>query len=134
MAESPMSVALQFVDAINAGNLSAMRRLMTDDHTFTDSLGNNFSGADGMIAAWERFFQAWPGYRIRIDHALGDLVSAALFGRAEGNRREGDEVADGGWSVAAAWLAKIEAGRVRHWSVFCDTGWARPSDVESEDR
>jgi limonene-1,2-epoxide hydrolase len=130
MAESPMSVALQFVDAINAGDLTALRGLMTEDHTFTDALGNRFSGADQIITGWQRFLHAYPGYRIRIDHALGDAIFTALFGRAEGGWCVEERIVPGSWSVTAAWLAEIEAGRVKQWRVFCDTGWASPPAIE----
>jgi limonene-1,2-epoxide hydrolase len=134
MAESPMSVALQFVDAINTGDLAAMRRLLSEDHTFTDSLSKSFSGADDMIAGWQRFFRAYPGYHIRIDHAVADPICVALYGRAEGKWLLGEEPSLASWSVAAAWLAEIEAGRVKHWSVFCDTGWTRPPSEKSDNR
>ncbi len=126
MADLPMRVAVAFVEAINAADLEAMRGLMTDNHTFTDALGNSFSGADEMIAGWRHFLHAYPGYRIRVDHGFADASWAALYGRAEGKWRIGDRVLPGHWSVASAWLAEIEAGRVRRWRVYCDTGWVEP--------
>jgi hypothetical protein len=35
-------------------------------------------------------------------------------------------VLPGSWSVAAAWLAEVEGGKVKKWSVYCDTSWAKP--------
>jgi len=130
MADLPMSVAVAFVEAISAADLSAMRGLMSDDHTFTDALGNSFSGADRMMDAWQHFLHAYPGYRIRVDHGFSDSTSAALFGRAEGKWRVHDRILPGRWSVASAWLAEVEAGRITKWRVFCDTGWVDPPPLE----
>ena len=62
MPASPAEVASAFVAAINAADLTALRALMTDDHTFTDARGMTFSGADKMIAGWQYFFRAYPDY------------------------------------------------------------------------
>ncbi|HTV81154.1 MAG TPA: nuclear transport factor 2 family protein [Acidobacteriaceae bacterium] len=131
MTDLPMSVAVAFVEAINAADLTALRRLMTNDHTFTDALGNSFSGADPIIAGWQHFLRAYPDYHIQIHHVFSDSIYAALFGRAEGKWRVGENVLPGSWSVAAAWLAEVEEGRVKKWRVFCDTSWASPPVLES---
>ena len=134
MTISPLNVALAFVEAINAADLTALRRLMTEDHVFTDALGSSFSGADQMIAGWQQFLRMFPGYRIQVDHSFADAGSVALFGRAEGKWRVGDRILPGSWSVAAAWLAEVDDGHVKQWRVFCDTGWASPPSVEREGR
>jgi hypothetical protein len=50
----------------------------------------------------------------------------ALFGEAGGNYKVEDRVLPESWSVTAAWLAEVEDGKVKKWSVYCDTGWATP--------
>ena len=134
MADTPMSVAIAFVEAINAADLSALRRLMTEDHTFIDTLGNHFSGADQMIVGWQNFFLAYPDYRIQIRHAFADGMFAGIFGHGEGKWRVDKKILPGSWSVATAWLAEIEAGQVKTWRVFGDTGWAAPPGASYKDR
>jgi limonene-1,2-epoxide hydrolase len=126
MLESPIDVAGAFVKAINQEDLTALRAAMTEDHTFTDSRGNSFSGAEKMIAGWKYFFNAYPGYWIRVDSAFVDGARVALFGEAGGNYKVEDRILPENWSVAAAWLAEVEAGKVKKWTVYCDTGWATP--------
>lgn len=128
MPDTPLEAALAFVVAINAGDLTALRDLMTEDHTFTDPLGNNFSGAEAMISGWRDFLHAFPEYRIDIRHTVSDAIFVGLFGRASGKRRTGASVSAESWSVSAAWLVEVESGRVRHWTVFCDTSWANPAE------
>lgn len=129
MAASPLEVALAFVDAINRADAVAIRAAMTDDHTFTDALGHSFSGAEMMTQGWQGFFKAFPGYWIRIDQSFADGAQVALFGEAGGRWRIGDRTSDETWKVAAAWFADVEDGKVRRWSVFSDTGWAKPPET-----
>jgi SnoaL-like domain len=129
--ETPMptpseTTTLAFVAAINAADLGALRTLMTQDHTFTDARGNRFSGAETMLAGWQHFLHAYPNYRITIQQTFHSANQVALFGQASGNWRVDDRVLPQSWSVSAAWLADITTGKVRTWSVFCDTSWASP--------
>ena len=126
MPNSPIDVAFAFIAAINAGDANALRSLMTEDHTFTDAMGNSFSGAEKMFSGWQHFFHAYPNYRINIKQSFADGNKVALFGDAEGGWRVNNEVLQQRWKVSAAWLAQVEAGKIRQWSVFCDTGWASP--------
>ncbi len=126
MPASPLDVVSVFVAAINNEDLAAMRAAMTDDHTFTDALGRSYSGAEQMIAGWKSFFDAYPGYSIQFDAAFADEFRVALFGKASGMWKVEDPLRPETWSVPAAWLAEIEAGKVKKWSVYCDTGWVHP--------
>lgn len=124
MPESPIDVAGAFVKAINQEDLTAMRAAMTEDHTFTDAQGKTYSGAEKMISGWKHFFDAYPGYWIRVGAAFVDGCRVALFGEAGGKWKIEDRVLPESWSVTAAWLAEVENGKVKKWSVFCDTKWA----------
>jgi ketosteroid isomerase-like protein len=126
MRDEPKAIAHSFVAAINSGDANAVRSLMTEDHTFVDALGNAFSGADKMRSGWLQFFRAYPDYRISVSHTFVEGSHVALFGEAAGRWRVADEILPETWKVAAAWLAVVEAGKIKHWSVFCDTSWAKP--------
>ena len=123
---TPEAIALNFVAAINAADLTTLRELMTGDHTFTDARSLSFTGADKMIAGWQYFFQAFPNYRIHIDHTFTQANRVALFGHAQGGWRIDGKILPGNWRVNAAWLAEIADSKVHHWTVFCDTAWAAP--------
>jgi hypothetical protein len=102
MPKSPSKVAQAFVTAINAADISTLRTLMTDSHTFTDALGNSFSGADKMQLGWQHFFHTYPSYRVNITHSLAEKNHAALFGNATGGWRVNDIVLPQRWTVSAA--------------------------------
>jgi limonene-1,2-epoxide hydrolase len=126
MPDSPIDVACAFVKAINQEDWPALRATMTEDHTFTDALGRTYSGAEKMIAGWKHFLDAYPEYWIRVGTALVDGARVALFGEVGGKWKVEDQVLPERWSVTAAWLAEVEGGKVKKWSVYCDTGWATP--------
>ena len=84
-----------------------------------------------MILGWRSFFEAIPEYWIRVDTALAAGTKVALFGEAGGGWRVDNRVLDEKWSVSAAWLAEVEAGKVRNWRVYCDTGWAKPPSAKT---
>jgi hypothetical protein len=79
-----------------------------------------------MVSGWQHFFHAYPNYRITIEHSFAEESQVALFGIAEGGWRVNDTVLPQPWKVRAAWLAEINAGKIKRWNVFCDTGWAKP--------
>ena len=126
MPKSPHDAAQAFVTAINAADISALRALMTDSHTFTDARGNSFSGADKMQLGWQHFFHAYPGYQITITYTFAEENRAALFGNATGGWRINDTNHPQRWTVSAAWLAEVENEKISHWTVFCYTNWVNP--------
>jgi ketosteroid isomerase-like protein len=134
MPAAPADAAHAFVAAINAADPAALRALMTEDHTFTDALGNRFSGAETIVQGWRYFLHAFPGYWIRIDRTIGDEGDVALFGAAGDGWRAGERVLPQSWKVAAAWFAQVESGRIRSWSVFCDTSWGKPPEESEKPR
>ena len=132
MARLPLEVVGSFISAINGRDLSALRSLMTEDHVFIDARGTRYSGAQTMIDNWQNFFYAYPQYWISIDSNFADGKRVALFGTAGGKWRVDGHVIPGSWEVTAAWVAEVENGKVRRWSVTCDTGWATPPQPKTE--
>ena len=56
-----VTIALAFIDAINAHNIDKICDLMTDDHVFVDSMDNKTSGKTTMKHAWIAYFELFPG-------------------------------------------------------------------------
>jgi ketosteroid isomerase-like protein len=79
-----------------------------------------------MLQGWRYYFAAYPFYRISVAHIVAQGAAVGLFGEASGGWRVDGKVLEKRWTVRAAWLAEIEDGKVSRWSVFCDTGWAKP--------
>ena len=105
---------MQFVVAINDHDTRALSALMTPDHTFVDSLGNQVHSAPSMDAGWRNYFSMCPNYWIHIDHLMAERSMVLAVGEAGGT-------IDGvSWRAPAAWKAVVRLGKVREWRVFAD--------------
>jgi ketosteroid isomerase-like protein len=119
---SPEVVAAHgFIAAINARDPRVMARLMTENHTFIDSVGTVVSGRDTMLASWQAYWTLLPDYRIRIDTVVREGRVVAIFGgwsaTYAGRRGRVQANAVGG---PAAWKAIVTGGRIEVWQVYAD--------------
>jgi uncharacterized protein (TIGR02246 family) len=114
-------VAIRFVEAINAWDADTLAALMTDDHTFVDSMGMVVSGKEVMRDGWKRYYEMFPDYRVVIEETLAAGKVIALFGSwagtFAGRRGLRPENKVGG---PAAWRATVERGKIKRWQVYAD--------------
>ena len=121
MSESSISVAQAFVRAINRQNVEELVALMSADHRFIDSLGNQMEGRDKMRAGWAGYFRMVPDYSIAIEETYCDGSVVIMLGVARGTyTADGDLRDDNRWQTPAAFRAFIEDGTVAEWRVYCD--------------
>jgi uncharacterized protein (TIGR02246 family) len=121
MTESSIAVAQRFVRAINRQDADAIAALMTDEHRFTDSLGNTVTGSAAMRAGWAGYFKMVPDYTVAIEESYGDGPVAILLGTAQGTYAAGGELKpENRWSTPVAIRAFVEDGRVAEWRVYAD--------------
>ncbi|MCZ7557362.1 MAG: nuclear transport factor 2 family protein [Bacteroidia bacterium] len=116
-------VIAAFITAINKGDLSAMGKLMTEDHRFIDSAGTELRGPATVCAAWRDFFFIMPDYRISIERMVTEADVTALFGTAEGTLNLA--VANNTTrriELPAAWKVSLRDGRIAVWQVYTDWG------------
>ena len=115
-----------FVDAINRGDFRQLATLMTEDHRFVDSMGNEVVGQAVMVAGWTTYFELLPGYRITVDWRFDAGDRVALFGHTRATHAAtGREV-----RMRAAWLALVRNALVAEWCVFADNEPARAAMEE----
>lgn len=121
-----------YIAAVNRHDVVGLGDLMTEDHTFIDSLGRSVSGRKDMIEAWTMYFAMFPDYQIRVDSTLGEGGTVAVFGSASGtyNGKRG-LVAANRISMEAAWRAIVVDGKVKIWQVYCD--WTKGMHTIDED-
>lgn len=109
-----MIVALRFNEKINQRDLDGLVDLMTDDHTFIDTLGEITKGKDAMREGWRQFFISYPDYRnvfTGVQVVKEDFV--VMLGYSTCSYKPLD--------APALWSAKIREGRVSEWRVYKDT-------------
>jgi len=133
MTEMSISVAQQFVRAINRQDVNAIAALMTNEHRFIDSLGNVVTGAASMRAGWAGYFRMVPDYSIAVEEAYAEGPAVILLGTAQGTySTDGVLKPENRWSTPLAIRAFVEEGKMAEWRVYADNEpirklMARPS-------
>ena len=113
--------ALHFVNEINRHDVTAMLALCSDDHAFTDALGQEVRGKERLREAWTGYFALFPDYRILIEDHLQSGVVVGLFGTASGTYSVDGELRPANrWKLPCAWRAVVRDGRVERWQVYAD--------------
>ena len=116
-----VEVAEKFVERINKGDVGGILDLMTENHLFVDSLGNEVRGRDSMKKGWEGYFAMVPDYRIAVEDTLisGDVI--VLLGSASGTYAvEGELLPENRWETPAAWKALVRGEEIAEWRVYAD--------------
>jgi len=114
-------VVEKFVDRINEHDVEGLAALMSPDHVFTDSLGNNFPRPD-IETGWRQYFATVPDYWVRVDRKVPDGSALILIGTAGGTYvpNGGAMKAENKWETPAVWRAVIQNGKVLEWRIFAD--------------
>lgn len=116
-----LEVVQNFIARINLHNADDVADLMTEDHAFTDSLGQVVRGREQMREGWQGYYALCPDYRISCDEFFVSGDKVAVFGAASGTiAPDGAVSPENRWSTPAAWLAVVDAGLVKEWRVCAD--------------
>lgn len=111
-----------FVDAINEHNVEKLYSLMTEDHKFIDSYGNEVSGKDKMRAGWIGYFQWFPDYKVEITDLFIENNIIGAFGFASGSfNKKGNKEPGNYFRIPAAWKVIIGNNKIELWQVYADT-------------
>ena len=109
------ATAISFMDRINAHDVDGLAALMTEDHTFIDSLGKAIRGSKWVGPAWNMYFEFCPDYHVTHEAVIENGETVAIFGKAGGTI-----AGEHSWETPAAWKAVIRDGRVQEWRVYAD--------------
>ena len=73
----PYDLVIAFNECISRGDIDELASLMTDNHTFADSVGNMVAGKAAVLEAWRDFFHSFPDYRNTFEQwkVEGDVVT-----------------------------------------------------------
>jgi ketosteroid isomerase-like protein len=118
---NPTNVVLRFLDRINQHDADKLAELMTEDHVFTDSLGNTVSGREKMRLGWRGYYAMCPDYWVSHEEIFSNGDRVAIFGAAGGTIAANGRLPAGNkWRTPVAWLAIVENGLVKEWRVYAD--------------
>lgn len=116
-----VDTVLEFLDRINRHNADQLAALMTEDHTFIDSLGQSVTGRENMRSGWRNYFAFCPDYWVSHEEILPSADRVAVFGAAGGTIAAGGALpAANKWRTPAAWLVVVDGGLVKQWRVYAD--------------
>jgi ketosteroid isomerase-like protein len=114
-----LDIARSFVTAINAGDINRLAELMTADHTFIDSDGQEYSGRDRMRSGWIDYFSMVPDYKIEVTDTFYNDNLVVFLGMAEGTFSEAGKLKpENHWRVPAAWRAVVANNKVSRWQLY----------------
>ena len=118
---NPVETVLQFLERINERNADKLAEMMTEDHVFTDSLGQTVRGREKMRAAWRAYYAFCPDYWVSHDEIFQNGNSVAVFGSAGGTiAADGKLPPENKWRTPAAWFAVVQGGLLKEWRVYAD--------------
>lgn len=118
------SVALRFVEAINARDSEGLVKLQTEDFTFIDMGGDVFHGRDG----WQGYFSAYPRYKIHMQQILIGGNDVAIIGKTTGSH-VAPEIEE---KETVLWIAEIRDGLVAKWRIYSDIEEAKKKIQKSQ--
>jgi ketosteroid isomerase-like protein len=109
-----IETVLEFLHRINQRNVDKLAELMTEDHVFVDSLGNQMRGREKMRAGWRGYYTMCSDYWVSQEEIFENGNRVAVFGAAGGT------IGANVWRTPAAWLAVVEKGLMKEWRVYAD--------------
>jgi hypothetical protein len=122
--DNAKSVALKFVEVINAGYSEGLIKLQTEDFALIDMGGDIYRGRDG----WEGYFSAYPRYKIHVQHVLTSGNGVAIIGKTTGSHVS-PEVEE---KETVLWTAEIRGGLVAEWRIYSDIEEAKEKTQKKE--
>ena len=120
------SVALKFVEVINAGDSEELVKLQTEDFTLVDMAGDAFRGRDG----WQSYFSSYPKYKIHVQHVLMSGNGVAIIGKTTGSHVP-PEVEE---HEMVLWTAEIRDGLVAEWRIYSNIEEAKKKTQMKDER
>ncbi|MCB0832656.1 MAG: nuclear transport factor 2 family protein [Bacteroidetes bacterium] len=110
-----------FIDRINTHDVNGLIQMMSEDHTFIDSIGSVVHGRKELERAWTGYFRLFPDYKITVKDIFGEGNKVAVFGTAAATYSpSGHLYPDHHWEIPAAWEAQVHNRLISHWAIFAD--------------
>ncbi|MCI0449695.1 MAG: Type 1 glutamine amidotransferase-like domain-containing protein [Chlorobi bacterium] len=116
-----INIVKEYIKKINEHDVEAIVNMMSEDHTFIDSLGINTNGRENMRAAWDTYLTFFPDYTVQIRDIISKNGMVAVFGTAKGTLATGGRLLDENkFEIPASWTAVVKDGKIAKWRVYAD--------------
>jgi hypothetical protein len=121
MLSESVEIVIRFITAINSRNVDLISEMISEDHKFTDSLGNIFRGKEVLTKGWTSYLHIFPDYKIEVDEIFDNGEKVMFTGKASGTYFSSEVfINENHWEINAAWRALIVNGKIKEWQVFGD--------------
>lgn len=118
---TPLKTAKLFVELINSTSSEKLSELMTENHTFIDADGSQYSDREKMRSGWQEYFSMVPDFKIKILDTFSRKNTVVLLGTAEGTFIEKGELRpENHWQVPAAWRVEVVDNQVAIWQLYAN--------------
>jgi ketosteroid isomerase-like protein len=119
LAESPLAMAVSFIDCINRGDVAGLGALMHPDHELIVFDEEPTRGRQANIEGWKGYAGAYPQYLV-YPHRLALTGNvAAILGHTTGSHLGLSDEEES--RLTLIWLCELEDGAVRRWTLVPDT-------------
>ena len=108
------ATAERFVAAVNAHDLDALGRLMTEDFAYIDSWREGIVGRDSVLAAVRVLFENDPGFGVEVERKSFRDPHVLMSGRITSVQFEDKR--------RAVWRARCDGDRLAEWQSWAEGG------------
>jgi ketosteroid isomerase-like protein len=113
------AVALDFVAAINRGDIESLSELIAEDYVLQVFDEAPQSGRAAGIEGWKGYLTSFPRYLILPHRFGGEGHIVAMLGHTTGSHLGLSDAEES--KLTLIWLADVNDGRVRRWTLVPDT-------------
>jgi ketosteroid isomerase-like protein len=117
-ANDPEAIVLAFVDCVNRGDVDGLGRLMSEDHVLRVLDEDPVAGRAANLDGWRAYLAASPRYTIHVRSVARSGGTVAILGHTTGSHLGLPDDVERRHTLT--WLAEVEDGRVRSWTVAED--------------
>jgi len=114
----PEAVVMAFVDCVNRGDVDALGRLMSEDHVLRVLDEDPVARRAANLAGWRAYLAAAPRYTIHPRSVARSGATVAILGHTTGSHLGLPDEEER--RHALTWVAEVEGGRVRSWTITED--------------
>ena len=120
--KSKIEIVLDFIAAINKGDIDGITELMSEDCIFVDAGGDQYNGKETMREGWIAYFKMFPDYTIEVTDITENDSVIGVFGYASGTYKGlRNDMNSNYYRIPSSWKAIVKEGKIGYWQVYCES-------------
>lgn len=119
LGQSPIALAISFIDCINRGDVEGLAALMHPEHELRIFDEPPTTGREANVPGWQGYASAYPEYLILPSRIAEKGNVAAVLGTTTGSHLGLPDEEER--KLTLIWLCEAADGLVRRWTLIEDT-------------